>query len=246
MRCKNCGSENDENLYICQNCGSPLYDEDDTPAADSDPTQVFKTVSNNNSGQPIRRNEERLEREREAQKKKQQSIIIIVVLAVLLVAIITGIILAVAKGKSNNVQPSTPTVVSSIDETETERTTKPTTTETTTETTTKETTTEETTTETTTKETTTEKPKTFSVSTSSNNGGETEGDGTYELGETVTVIARPDDGYGFDGWYIGGKKVSSDTSYTFTVTKKVNLKAVFTIENVEPEGEDINNVDDAD
>ena len=29
MRCKNCGSENDDNLYICQNCGSPLYDEDD-------------------------------------------------------------------------------------------------------------------------------------------------------------------------------------------------------------------------
>ena len=29
MRCKNCGSENDDNLYICQNCGSPLYDEND-------------------------------------------------------------------------------------------------------------------------------------------------------------------------------------------------------------------------
>ena len=29
MRCKNCGSENEDNLYICQNCGSPLYDEDD-------------------------------------------------------------------------------------------------------------------------------------------------------------------------------------------------------------------------
>ena len=28
MRCKNCGSENEENLYICQNCGSPLYDEE--------------------------------------------------------------------------------------------------------------------------------------------------------------------------------------------------------------------------
>ena len=29
MRCKNCGSENEDNLYICQNCGSPLYDEDE-------------------------------------------------------------------------------------------------------------------------------------------------------------------------------------------------------------------------
>ena len=27
MRCRNCGSENDDNLYICSNCGSPLYDE---------------------------------------------------------------------------------------------------------------------------------------------------------------------------------------------------------------------------
>ena len=24
MRCKNCGYENEEGLYICQNCGSPL------------------------------------------------------------------------------------------------------------------------------------------------------------------------------------------------------------------------------
>ena len=29
MRCKNCGSENEEGRYICQNCGSPLYDEDE-------------------------------------------------------------------------------------------------------------------------------------------------------------------------------------------------------------------------
>lgn len=34
MRCKNCGSENEDNLYICQNCGSPLYDEDE-PINDS-------------------------------------------------------------------------------------------------------------------------------------------------------------------------------------------------------------------
>ncbi|MDE6659485.1 MAG: zinc-ribbon domain-containing protein, partial [Eubacterium sp.] len=25
MRCKNCGSENEDGRYICQNCGSPLY-----------------------------------------------------------------------------------------------------------------------------------------------------------------------------------------------------------------------------
>lgn len=29
MRCRNCGSENEDGRYICQNCGSPLYDESD-------------------------------------------------------------------------------------------------------------------------------------------------------------------------------------------------------------------------
>lgn len=29
MRCKNCGADNDDNRYICEVCGSPLYDEDD-------------------------------------------------------------------------------------------------------------------------------------------------------------------------------------------------------------------------
>ena len=27
MRCKNCGADNDDNRYICEVCGSPLYDE---------------------------------------------------------------------------------------------------------------------------------------------------------------------------------------------------------------------------
>ena len=34
MRCRNCGCENDDNLYICQNCGSPLYDEGEGPITD--------------------------------------------------------------------------------------------------------------------------------------------------------------------------------------------------------------------
>ena len=34
MRCKNCRFENDDDRFICENCGSPLYDEDEkiTPA----------------------------------------------------------------------------------------------------------------------------------------------------------------------------------------------------------------------
>ena len=43
MRCKNCGADNDDNRYICEVCGSPLYDEDDFDNAandDNDKTQT--------------------------------------------------------------------------------------------------------------------------------------------------------------------------------------------------------------
>mgnify|MGYP000337928203 CR=1 FL=1 len=48
MRCKNCGADNDDNRYICEVCGSPLYDEDDFDNAasdDNDKTQTFKAVN---------------------------------------------------------------------------------------------------------------------------------------------------------------------------------------------------------
>ena len=46
MRCKNCGTENDDNRYICENCGSPLYDEDNIDINnDSERTQTFKAVN---------------------------------------------------------------------------------------------------------------------------------------------------------------------------------------------------------
>ena len=60
MRCRNCGCENDDNLYICQNCGSPLYDEGEGPITDepsheqqnsaANQTQVFDINSANASG----------------------------------------------------------------------------------------------------------------------------------------------------------------------------------------------------
>ena len=51
MRCKNCGADNDDNRYICEVCGSPLYDEDDFDNAandDNDKTQTFKAVNGEN------------------------------------------------------------------------------------------------------------------------------------------------------------------------------------------------------
>lgn len=223
MRCKNCGCENDDNLYICQNCGSPLYDETETA---EDGTQEFKTVGNDidnfNRAERRERPEPQPPRKEDSDKAKKQTIIIIV-LAVVLLAIIIGTVIAVVHAKNGNNETTLSTV--SVTDEVTEATTRETTTE---KETTTETTTKETTTETTTKETTTKEQK-YSVSLTCNNGGEVEGDGKYTKGEEVTVIARPDDGYDFDGWYKGNKKVSSSTGYTFTVMKDTNLTAYFVI-----------------
>ena len=49
------------------------------------------------------------------------------------------------------------------------------------------------------------------------------------IGESVTVVATPAEGYTFDGWYINGVpgKVSATASYTFNVTGKTDLIAGF-------------------
>ena len=217
MRCKNCGSENDDNLYICQNCGSPLYDENEPEAAETDSTQVFEAVGGAGAAEQTARSDERAQKKAEADKKKKQTTIIIIVLVAVLLAIIIGTVIAVAHAKKGNEQTTLSTVTSTTIESTTEAAT----------TTTTETTTESTT-ESTTKETTTKAQK-YSVSLTCNNGGEVEGDGKYAKGEEVTVIARPDDGYDFDGWYKGSKKVSSKTDYTFTVMKDTNLTAYFVL-----------------
>ena len=51
----------------------------------------------------------------------------------------------------------------------------------------------------------------------------------FETGSTVTVVATPDEGYAFDGWYVDGNEepVSTDTEYTFTVNGDITLVARF-------------------
>ena len=53
------------------------------------------------------------------------------------------------------------------------------------------------------------------------------GSGTFNIGEFAQVEAVPADNYTFDGWYIDGKKVSSDASYRFAVKSNVNIEAKF-------------------
>lgn len=212
MRCKNCGYENDDKLYICENCGSPLYDEDEVIENNKSDTMVFNTKDLNNSNKnnpaPI---------DDEDEKKKKQSIITIVVLSVVLISIIIGIVVGIAsRNKAEPNETTTPIETTTQAENKPIETTKQTTTTTTTTTT----------------EAPTEAEK-LDVILSCNAGGEVEGDGQYELGENVTIFARPDDGYEFSGWYNGNTKVSTNTKYTFTVTESIKLKAVFIIVQME-------------
>lgn len=234
MRCKNCGSENDEKLYICQNCGSPLYDEEEPTEEKAGGTRIFATLDDpDNTKNPADAAAERAaarEKAEEEQKRKQQ-ITIIVVLSVVLAAIIIGTVIAVIHANNkNNVVTSNTSVSASVSDTSAVSTTKK-----------QESTTEETTTATTTTTTTTTTEKqtteasSYKVSVDYNYGGTVKGSGNFKLGDTATVTATADTGYAFDGWYDGNTKVSSDAVYSFTVTENRSLKAIFKIVEAEPD-----------
>ena len=78
----------------------------------------------------------------------------------------------------------------------------------------------------------------YTVSVSSNGNGVVSIEGTQEssvtvsTGASVTVVATPDSGYKFIGWYIGESDtpVSTDATYTFTVSANVALVAKFEAE----------------
>ena len=69
----------------------------------------------------------------------------------------------------------------------------------------------------------------YTVTTVSTTGGNTAGDGTYDDGETATVSATANEDYIFKGWYENGELVSTEASYSFTVTSNRTLTAKFAI-----------------
>jgi len=69
---------------------------------------------------------------------------------------------------------------------------------------------------------------TVSVSASPSAGGSVSGGGTYHYGDECTVVATANSGYTFTNWKEGGIVVSSEASYSFTVTGNRTLEAVFT------------------
>ena len=73
----------------------------------------------------------------------------------------------------------------------------------------------------------------YTVSVSKGGGGSvaikehTETTFAFEEGSVATVVATPDEGYAFSGWYVDDALVSSDAEYTFTVCEDVALVAKF-------------------
>lgn len=67
-----------------------------------------------------------------------------------------------------------------------------------------------------------------SVTASPVGGGTLTGGGYYDEGAQVTVTASAASGYTFDGWYENDTRVSTSTSYAFTIEANRNLVAKFT------------------
>ena len=68
----------------------------------------------------------------------------------------------------------------------------------------------------------------ISVSADPTEGGTVSGGGPYEDGVSATVEATPNSGWNFVNWTEGSTIVSTDLSYTFTVTSARSLVANFT------------------
>ena len=68
---------------------------------------------------------------------------------------------------------------------------------------------------------------TITVSANPAAGGNPTGGGTYQIGATATVSANTNSGYNFINWTENGNQVSSNATYTFTVSGNRNLVANF-------------------
>lgn len=76
------------------------------------------------------------------------------------------------------------------------------------------------------------------LSASPSEGGTVSGGGNKTVGSSATVVATAASGYTFKRWTKNGSQVSTDSSYTFTVTEAVTLVAVFEASSGDEPGED--------
>ena len=71
-------------------------------------------------------------------------------------------------------------------------------------------------------------PNTQVITVSAGVGGSVSGGGVYDQGTAVTLIATPNTGYSFDGWYENNVKiVSAELTYTFVSSSDRSLEARF-------------------
>jgi YD repeat-containing protein len=80
---------------------------------------------------------------------------------------------------------------------------------------------------------------TVSASASPTTGGTVSGAGTYTHGSSCTLTATPNTGYSFTKWTKNGTQVSTNPSYTFTVTANASYVALFeqtvtTVDHIQP------------
>ena len=67
----------------------------------------------------------------------------------------------------------------------------------------------------------------ITVTANPENGGTVEGAGTYDYGATATLTATAAENYNFVNWTLDGEEVSTEESYSFTVTEAGNYVANF-------------------
>ena len=72
---------------------------------------------------------------------------------------------------------------------------------------------------------------TITVSADPTEGGTVTGGGAYLYGNNCTVSASPVAGYSFTNWTKNGTVVSTDATYTFTVTETASLVAHFSLDH---------------
>jgi uncharacterized repeat protein (TIGR02543 family) len=60
-------------------------------------------------------------------------------------------------------------------------------------------------------------------------GGTVSGGGSHKHSERVTLVATPNDGYVFDGWFAGNTRVSSETTHIIMAEGAVTLEARFSL-----------------
>ena len=70
---------------------------------------------------------------------------------------------------------------------------------------------------------------TISAEVSPVDGGTVTGTGDYAPETSVTLVATANEGYAFNCWTLDGEVVSTEPSYTFTVTESMNLTAHFDV-----------------